>query len=646
MSRPLGVRGTLALVAVLAAGCQDYNFNPVGHCVIQPGSERVTLSSVSTADVLFVVDDSGSMGAEQDALATNFSAFIDNLDQANATRVANGLDPFDFHIAVTSTSVFWNYQTSATCSSTCVDAPGQTVCCNANGTAARQPRDCSAGQACPGGTTCGTNCAGLKGSPYCCDQSTGSFPAGSLVDPISCTRVGAQCGTFERHYNFPGGCVQGVAANGWPYPDGDFVSWTSGTTLANPRVLHFDKELYTGGANRQGFTRSDLVGFFAGNGSTIQGNVKTGTCGSGEEQGFNAARRALEKALAKQQKDTYSIAPGKVLAWNGTTRVASADAEWPHDNAKLVLVFVGDEDDCSSPRDPAAGIVMQGTDVPGADACTRYSATAAPDGHKLYDVVTQFVDYFTGLGRPLGAAFIESASQTSCSGDQCTPGTCCQVDCPTTGVCGHDSSCGGQAAANRFFLAAGTLRGRGVDVVEGSICDPNFGNLLSQIAEIVKPPSGLTLPTQPAESAITLLRIADTAGKTRKVCGRPLAAGSYANLAAVQATGADWWFTATKDVTGSVGAWNPVAVSQFVYINPLGKCIANPGETYSADYLGQLPAGGCRSDADCAQKLGGAASAWTCYAGTQSSGACVDPATSAQPGTCLCGDHAKVCPGG
>src|SRR5512140_2826268 len=127
MSRPLGVRGMLALVAVLAAGCQDYNFNPVGHCVIQPGSERVTLSSVSTADVLFVVDDSGSMGAEQDALAANFGAFIDNLDLANATRVASGLQPFDFHIAVTSTSVFWNYQTSATCSSTCPDAAGQLV---------------------------------------------------------------------------------------------------------------------------------------------------------------------------------------------------------------------------------------------------------------------------------------------------------------------------------------------------------------------------------------------------------------------------------------------------------------------------------------------------------------------------------------
>ncbi|HEY6005327.1 MAG TPA: hypothetical protein VIV57_20775 [Anaeromyxobacter sp.] len=651
MSRPNRAREALAILVVLAAGCQDYNFNPVGHCVIQPGSERVTLSSISTADVLFVVDDSGSMGAEQQALADNFTAFIQSLDDANAGRVANGLEPFDFHIAVTSTSVFWNYQTNATCRSDCPDAPGKTVCCNGS-VAARQPKACTPGvTACPGTTTCSNKCAQLKGEFYCCDAS-GAFPPGSLTDVIPCSNVGAQCGTFERHYNF-GSCVQGVGADQWPYPQGDFVSWTS-ATAANPRVLHFDKELYTGTKNRQGFNRTDLIGFFKGGtalGQPVQGNVITGTCGSGEEQGLSAARLALEKAVAGQQKDTYDIAGSP--KWDSANRVASASAEWLHPNAKLVLVFVGDEDDCSSPADPAGGIVMQGLDVPGSDACTRDPSTNPPVGDKLYDVVTRFVDYFTGLGRPVGAAFIESAAQTSCSGDQCTPGTCCQQNCGGQ-VCGHDSVCGGQAAANRFFRAAGELRGRGIDVVEGSICDPDFGTLLAQIAELVKPPSGLSLPTKPAESAITVLRIADTSGRTRKVCGRPLAAASYPSLAAAQATGADWWFTAVKDVTSGAGAWNPVAVSQFVYINPQGSCIANPGETYSADYLGQVPAGGCGDDAGlnsgddmCARKLGGSASDWTCYAGANGGGSCAtatwNPATGTGTGTCICGSRINNC---
>jgi hypothetical protein len=645
MSRLLGARGALVLLLALAAACQDYNFNPVGHCLIQPSSERVTLSNISTADVLFVIDDSGSMGGEQASLANNFNLFISNLDAANAARVGAGLEPFDFHIAVTSTSVFFNFETGFTCSSSCAGAAGQLVCCSGNGAAPmRRPKACTSNADCTvAGTTCGTNCTQLKGENYCCNQTTGAFPAGAISEIVPCSNAGATCGTLETHYSFAGcgGSSPGVAVDQWPYPRGDFVSWTSGGT-ANPRVLHFDKQLYTGsGTNRQGFTRQDLVSFFAGGvagGSTVQGNAITGTCGSGQEQGLAAARLALEKAVGNQQKDTYAIAAGKQAAWNATTRTAGAAAEWPHPNSKLVLVFIGDEDDCSSPLDPSGGVVMTGQGVPGNDACTQDPTKPAPNGHKLQDVATQFVDYFTNLGRPVGAAFIQSfvsgTSNSSCSGDTCQPGICCQPGCGGA-VCGQDSQCGGQAAGNRFFRAANELRGRGADVVVGSICD-DFGSLLGQIAEIVKPPSGLTLPTQPAESAIALLRIADTGGKTRKVCGRPLAPTSP-NYTFQQAkdTGADWWFTATRDPGG------PVAVSQFVYINPQGKCIANPGETYSADYLGQLPAGGCQTDSECAQKLGGAANAWTCFAG-MSGNVCAAP-TVAQPGTCICGAREDNC---
>ncbi len=96
----------------------------------------------------------------------------------------------------------------------------------------------------------------------------------------------------------------------------------------------------------------------------------------------------------------------------------------------------------------------------------------------------------------------------------------------------------------------------------------------------------------------------------------------------------------------------------FVYINPLGDCIANPGETYSADYLGQVPAGGCwndpgyvpqgtetTGDAMCRSILGGAAESWTCFAG-EAAGTCAppsyDPVTkTGTAGTCICGSRAQ-----
>ena len=95
---------TLALCAL--AGCQNYNFNPVGKCVIQPGSRRVEVGGAGTADVLFVVDDSGSMASEQASLARNFGSFVNALAQTQQQRAATGLQPFEFHIAITTSSIF------------------------------------------------------------------------------------------------------------------------------------------------------------------------------------------------------------------------------------------------------------------------------------------------------------------------------------------------------------------------------------------------------------------------------------------------------------------------------------------------------------------------------------------------------------
>jgi hypothetical protein len=678
MSRPLRARGLVPLLLLVAAGCQDYNFNPVGHCLVQPGTERVTLSDVSTADVLFVVDDSGSMAAEQQRLAANFWRFIQNLNDTNLARAASGLEPIDFHVAVTTTSIFWNYA-AGTCSSTCGSASGQLVCC-AGTTPVVRPKTCSgSGAACPGGATCSNTCDGFKGEYRCCNAADGSMNL-SATEPLACGLAGAQCGDIQHNYDFStcggaGTTNGGVAADGYPYPRGDFVGWNG-----NPRVLHFDKTLYpaaqqcsaavacasgqacvagvcrtscsasapcaanftcVSGAciptNAQGFTSDQLVASFVGGtgvgGASVGGNVIVGTCGSGEEQALQAGRLAVQKAVAGQQKDTYD-ATGKAT-WNATDRSATASASWLHDKSKLALVFIGDEDDCSSPDDSARGVVMisnaQIPGTPGNDACTADSSSPNPKQFAVQEIV----DYFAGLGRPLGAAFIASAAQTVCGRDlvsgeqllscapyasQCTPGVCLQENCPTAGVCTTDSTtnfCGGQAGGFRLFGAADALRAKGADVVEGSICDSGFGEILNQVAEIVKPPSGLVLPTLPADGQITLLRIAKSDGQTRSLCKGPAPAGT---------TGAtlnqyDWWFTATRD-----GSGDPMAVSRYVFINhSTGHCEANPGETYSADYIAQQPAGGCTVRADCSNALGGQTADWGCYI-----------APGAQVGTCIC----------
>jgi hypothetical protein len=449
------------------------------------------------------------------------------------------------------------------------------------------------------------NCSRLQGVPHCCNAD-GSIPAAALTELVPCSREGIMCGTLETHYDFQG-CSNNIAENQWPYPQGEFVSFsaTPGTTVPNPRVLHFDKELYPNppnpaATNRQGYTQAQLVTWF-------EDNIKVGTCGSGQEQALQASRLAIQNAFRGKQKDTRTAAGAD--AWTAPTQTAangpSATARWPNRNSKLVVVFVGDEDDCSSPQDPSGGVVML-SEGPNADACSRDAGTAPPLGGKQFDV-QDFVSFFTNLGRPVGAAFIFPAAQNVCSLGTCT----------TDGLCGT-----AQAQGHRLLRAAQGLAAAGVDVVAGSICDDNFNTLLDQIAEIVKPPQTLTLPTEPAESRIALLRIASANGSTRKLCGAALAPGAFGSLAEAQATGADWWFTQTAD------PGVPVPVSKFVYINPSGSCRANPGETYSAEYLGVVPAEGCAvvssededppnsgnvvRSVDCADKLGGQSSAWRC----------------------------------
>jgi hypothetical protein len=568
-------RRLLAAVATAASlGCNSYTFNPVGHCIVQPASVEVQLSKISTADILFVVDDSPSTDPKQAGLANSFGDFIHQIVNNNAARTARGLDPLDFHIAITTSSIFMATPIAGTA---CMGAPGATQCCTAS--ACASVASCTPGttDGCGGGQVCSTT-AKLDGTfsyvigvnYQCCNMSACAPSACASGDPCP-----AMFTTFPTPITNGPICTPGLAVAGAPYADGAFVA--SGS---NPKVLDFDKTLgwSTWGTAAQDPRLTQLVQQF-------EQNIKVGSCGSGEEQHIQAARLAIDRALAGQQ-------PGV------------ANGAWPHAGAKLVVVWVGDEDDCSSPQ--SAPLVMATFSV-GADSCV-FDKNRPATQQREYPV-SEFTDYFSGLVRAggagdLGAAFIVSAVRcadgTYAPADACVGGLVCPVQPPAScqppaPVCG-----GAYASGQRFFQLADGLKGRGYSVVEGTVCDAyppaTFGPVLSRIADLVQPPSSLTLPTQPASRAVTSVIIRKPDGTTRKIC----------------AQGTDWCFVDCNDHSAAP-ACLAAGTSRCVSINhATGQCEANADETYSAEYLGMVPDAGCALPSDCTHALGGKDSDWAC----------------------------------
>ncbi|HSM91329.1 MAG TPA: hypothetical protein VLT47_00495 [Anaeromyxobacteraceae bacterium] len=641
MDRRVSIRAAAALTLLAAGACQDYNFNPVGHCLIQPGSQRVTLSDVSSADVLFVVDDSGSMEGEQTNLASQFPAFLNVLKTANAERVKTGVAPIDFHIGITTTSVFRNAPPglagASTCSNSCQGTGGALTCCLAS-TGTPQPPQCRADSDCATGFKCKPYDDGVAGTTPATECAAAKIVGGKgcfasadcTPQRIPCSVVDAQCGNLQKFYStldttvappvetWPSTaqCKPGYADNLFSsadeYPIGRFVTAAAGNT-----VLSFDKGLFCTWDAAQGkCTDADLTNPAINTteldrlSAAFSTNIAVGTCGSGQEQGLVAAKLAVDRVNAGTQSAGY--VPGSFL----------------HDKSKLAIVWVTDEDDCSSPMSAADGVVFTYTPpappAPESDGCK--DDAALPAGSQRETAIASFADYFTSLGRPVAAGFITSAP-SGCQDQSCTASICCDTACTGNASICSNAVCGGQGVPNRYVGFAGALRTRGVDVVAASICDA-FGPSLGRIAEIVKTPPGLKLPTTPAAGQVTVLRITRSDGSTRKSCVGPAPAGM--TTAAAAAAGYDWWFTPTADPA------DPAAVSVNVYINhSSGRCEAGPGETYSADYIGQLPPGGC-SDAEggpapsCKKALGGEETDWECVGFTGTVG------TLNGTGTCTC----------
>lgn len=581
--RAPSVRMAPLVFLALLAGCQEYTFDPVDRCLIQPGSTRVRLAATSSADILFVVDDSPSMDPKQAGLAASFGDFITRMVQTNTDRVANGLDPIDFHIAVTNTSIFLANPSGKYCRSN----GGSNDCCTPSQCvdAACTPgtsQGCGAGQLCTVADVFATGGSIKLGEQTRCCAASACTAANPGCYP------GRACAALQTSYptTFSGGCTPGLAVAGAPYGRGAFVA-----APGNPLVLSFEKSLdwaSWGGAAPD----PRLTGLV----QDFRENIRVGSCGSGSEQHLEAGRLALQ--LAKSGKQ-----PGV------------AEGTWPHPGAKLVIVFVGDEDDCSSRAEQP---LVLNASAPGADSCVFDKRRASGSQHVP---VSDYASYFTGLVRtPGGAADLAAAfivSGVSCAGGGFSPADSCTgtPSCPVAPVCSSTTPVcsGAYAAGERFHALAEAFRTSGVQVVEGSVCDAypprTFGPVLAAIADLARPPSFLTLETRPASTEVTLLRIGRADGSTRRVCQQ----------------GTDWCFVSCEDSSSSPSCLPDGFTSKCIAIASDSTCRANPGEIYSADYIGMLPEEGCATAADCTSALGDRAD-WACYT-----------PLGQDRGTCVCG---------
>jgi hypothetical protein len=316
----------------------------------------------------------------------------------------------------------------------------------------------------------------------------------------------------------------------------------------------------------------------------------------------------------------------KALRQGGLSQVPGVDpSEWPHAGAKLVVAWVGNEDDCSNPNrptDPTNSLFFGALDAPGKDVCTADESN--PIGQQKLLPIAGYADFFTNLGRPFGAAFIYSATNCRLENGNtvCDPGACIAgasggppVACPAAQI----ANCTGASNGTRFHDLATALQAKKVATLEASVCDSDFASTLQNIAKLVQPPAGLSLPSTPAASEVAVLRIESADGKTSRQCSGPLANGGDQSKS-------DWWFVDCAG-TSSAPVFQPTAC---LFINlATQKCEPNPGETYIAQYLGLVPPGGCSTASDCTRALGGPAddSAWTCAKSS---------ADAAAVGTCVC----------
>jgi hypothetical protein len=331
-------RPLLAALAFALAACDRVPSDAVTRCE----ASRVVPSSVKT-DILFVVDDSQSMAANQQNLHDNLSAFIQVLASA---PIAN-----DFQIGVTNTSVE-------------------------------------------------------------------GYPGAAKV------------------------YAAGTPSAGTPYPAGALIAVARDATSGSPIAGQF---VYDASAKKFGGSRI----LAAGSPTLVQdfqANVLVGTDGSLKEQPLRAARLALSDRIA-----------------DGT------NAGFLRPGARLAVVFLSDEDDCSDSDCSVAGAPCAASDT----EC--HSMTWKVPGGGL-DAVADYVAFLRG---PIAGETRDVVAATIVGVDPVS----LVPSCGNTTLCTDNTCRTAFDKADRFVeldQQLGTVRTRAA-----SICDPSFRTALEEIAGLL-----------------------------------------------------------------------------------------------------------------------------------------------------------------
>jgi hypothetical protein len=98
---------TSSWLAIFSAGCLERELAPLNPCLVSTVSRKVAVTSINKVDLLFVVDNSGSMATKQNSLKAQFPHMIQVL--STGMRTANDQNPFpavkDMHLAVVSSDM-------------------------------------------------------------------------------------------------------------------------------------------------------------------------------------------------------------------------------------------------------------------------------------------------------------------------------------------------------------------------------------------------------------------------------------------------------------------------------------------------------------------------------------------------------------
>lgn len=206
--------------------------------------------------------------------------------------------------------------------------------------------------------------------------------------------------------------------------------------------------------------------------------VQVGINGSGHESPFEAARLALSAPLA-----TLDVAEGGT---RGFLR----------DGARLLLVMVSDEDDCSERVDGGVDVAV-GQD-PARDWCREQQA--------LLDPVTAYYEFFQGLTDSNGearevlwAAIAPVAISDKRAEAEIDNGFLRNVDCPTSFQPGHRH----REMAGLFDPSLSNL---------DSICSPSFRDSLIRIADLANTVSTVEVMNVP-DPALLVVTIGRADGR-------------------------------------------------------------------------------------------------------------------------------------